>query len=816
MQVIKRDGRKVEFSKEKITHAVFRAAQSVGGSDIVQAENIALQIYTTLLSKEQEAFEVEFIQDLVEKTLIELGHAKTAKAYILYRQKRTDARDSRSVENKIIHDLVFSDAEDVDEKRENANIDGNSTMGAMLKIGGTVAKEFNLRTMIKPKFAQMHRDGKVHQHDLDFMSLCVNCVQIPLGRLLENGFNTGHGSLRPPATIGSAATLMCIIIQSSQNDFFGGQGIPTLDYDLAPFVAKSFVRNCATFLELMEVHPHIGCSNFKEGITEYSNFDRDFIKQNFIRPLDEYISDVKRIMDENGIKQVKRMFVNLFEIKHNEETNSHMHCASPVKRTIDKEFEKMIRYATLKTDRDTYQAMEATIHNLCTLNSRAGGQVPFSSVNTGTDTSDEGRMVTRNLFKATDAGLGSGETAIFPISIMKMKKGITDKGSKNYDLFQLACKTSAKRLFPNFVNLDADFNLQFYKEGHPETEVATMGCRTRVIGNVVDPNKAITPGRGNLFPITINLPYIALEVMEHLNHIHSGFPDDPIDSFENRFNDFINALDARMDDVFEMLDDRFEVVAKRKAKNYPFAMGQHIYLDSELLNPDDEIREAIKHGTLVTGFIGLAETLKVLFGKHHGESEESQKRGLEIISHMNERVSQRAKEKTINYSFMAAPAEGCTGRFLQLTRKRFGVIEGVTDHEYFTNSFHVPVYYPISAYEKVKIEAPYHALCPAGHISYIELDSKAADNLEAFEALITFMAENNMGYFSINHPVDRDPICGYIGQIGDVCPRCGRREGEGVPAYKLMELLAYQPDPRYAVRASMFTEEEDTLPNPIH
>ena len=472
----------------------------------------------------------------------------------------------------------------------------------------------------------------------------------------------------------------------------GGQSIPMLDYYLAPFVAKSFVRNCATFLEAnAPIELHWGLRD--------EDFDPALIKKKFTKVLDRYIDENTHVMNDAGEQAIEAALAELFA-EHG--VSEHVPEFSVIAESIPCIMDRMLPFAKRRTERDTFQAMEATVHNLCTLSSRAGGQVPFSSVNLGTDISEEGRMVTRNLFLATEAGLGSGETAVFPISVMKMKKGVTDKGSPNYDLFQLACRVSSKRLFPNFTSIDSTFNLQHYVPGKPETENATMGCRTRVLGNTFDPDNAVAPGRGNLFPITTNLPYLALEVKEALKE------------GEDLYTKFNEALDKRVDDILQMLADRFEVVAKKKAKNFPFAMGQHLYIGSENLGPNDEIREVIKHGTLVVGFIGLAETLVALTGKHHGESEESWKMGLEIIGRMNDRVAARAKETTMNYSFMASPAEGCCGRLLQCTRKRFGVIPGITDRAYLSNSFHVPVYYKISAYDKIRIEAPFHALCPAG------------------------------------------------------------------------------------------------------
>lgn len=409
--VVKRDGREVPFDRTRISSAIFKAANEVEPLDPAVTAELADDISDKLFHEGKDKFDVEEIQDIVVDTLTHT-YPKIATAYAIYRQKRTDVREMKSVVNKVIADIVMVDAKDNDDKRENANIDGDSTMGAMLKIGGTTAKEFNFRELFKPKHAQMHRDGVIHIHDGDFSALTINCLQIPLGKLLDRGFSTGHGSLRTPATIGAAATLMCIIIQSSQNDAFGGQAIPTLDYDLAPYVAKSYVRNIAEYLETV--------------------FERDHedLKKNFITPLDEYISLHRHIIDDAGYAKIIDLLTELhIDLKDRESS--------------------LFDWVLRKTERDAFQAMEATVHNLCTLQSRCGAQPPFSSLNFGTDTSEEGRMVSRNLMLALDAGLGAGETAIFPISIFKMKKGINRaEGEPNYDLFKLACKVSAKRLFP--------------------------------------------------------------------------------------------------------------------------------------------------------------------------------------------------------------------------------------------------------------------------------------------------------------------------------------------------------------------------------
>ena len=388
-------------------------------------------------------------------------------------------------------------------------------------------------------------------------------------------------------------------------------------------------------------------------------------------------------------------------------------------------------------------------------------------------------MAVRNLLLATEAGLGAGETPIFPVQIFKVKEGVNyNKEDPNYDLFKLAIKTSAQRLFPNFSFIDAPFNLEYYKPGDYNTEVAYMGCRTRVLGNVHDPSKAVTCGRGNLSFTSINLPRLGIEAKGDVKR-------------------FYELLDDRIDLVIRQLLHRFKIQCTKRVRNYPFLMGQGIWIDSENLDIDDSVAEVLKNGTLSVGFIGLAETLKALIGKHHGESEEAQKLGLEIIGHMRQRMDEESQKTGLNFTLLATPAEGLSGRFVAIDKKIYGEIPGVTDREYYTNSFHIPVYYPIKAFRKIALEAPYHALTNAGHISYVELDGDTCKNLEAFETIIRYMKEQGIGYGSINHPVDRDPVCGYTGVIGEVCPRCGRREGESVSVEKLRELRKKFPNVPY-------------------
>ena len=557
--------------------------------------------------------------------------------------------------------------------------------------------------------------------------------------LFHNGFSTGHGFLREPNDISSYSALACIAIQSNQNDQHGGQSIPTFDYAMADGVRKTYM--------------HRYVDNIARGLELLCNIDFDKAKESakeFQKTIKENYDIVPILANDNGYQEKELPYL---------EEISDPETAKKIQKFA---FDNAIR----ETDRATYQAMEALVHNLNTMNSRAGAQTPFSSINYGTDTSVEGRMVIKNILLAEEAGLGNGETPIFPIHIFKVKEGINyNEEDPNYDMFKLACRVSAKRLFPNFSFIDAPFNLPYYKPGHPETEIAYMGCRTRVMGNVYDPSREIVTGRGNLSFTSINLPRLAIKA-------------------DHNVGAFFDSLDELLDLTIDQLNDRFRIQCSKRVRNYPFLMGQGVWLDSDKLGPDDTVGEVLKHGTLTVGFIGLAEALKALIGAHHGESEEARELGLEIVKHMRERTDLESQKTGLNYSLIATPAEGLSGRFVKMDAERFGIIEGVTDREYYTNSFHVPVYYPIRAFEKIKIEAPYHALTNGGHISYIELDGDPLENLPAFEKVIRYMKECGIGYGSVNHPVDRDSECGYTGIIGDSCPKCGRHESDDNVAFE--------------------------------
>ncbi len=741
----KRDGRTMPFDIEKIEQAISKAfAASGSAKGIETAKTLAQQVMEEIEASESISGipTVEEVQDVVEHVLIEKGFVRSAKAYILYRAERSRVREMNTRLMKIFEDIAYKDAIDSDIKRENANINGDTAMGAMLKFGSEGAKQFYDMYVIDPKFSQAHREGDIHIHDLDFYTLTTTCCQIDLVELFRHGFSTGHGVLREPNDIYSYSALACIAIQANQNDQHGGQSVVNFDYGMDPGVKKTFIKryreNLSRALELL-------CG--MEGADQKAR---------------EWIEELK------GKGLTPRL---------NEDPAFRTAMKEKLSAVADDKLQEQIldfarHKAEKETDKATFQAMEALIHNLNTMNSRAGAQTPFSSINYGMDTSPEGRMVVRNLLLATEAGLGHGETPIFPIQIFRVKEGVSfNPGDPNYDLYRLAIRVSAKRLFPNFSFLDAPFNKKYYKEGHPETEIAYMGCRTRVMGNVHDPEREISPRRGNVSFTSINLPRIAIKANGDVQW-------------------FFEELERKLALVVGQLDEHFEIIARKKVRNFPFLMGEGVWLDSEKLDWNDEIREVIKHGTLSVGFIGLAETLKALRGAHHGESEESQNLGLEIIGAMRSYLDKLSRERKLNYTLLATPAEGLSGRFVRMDRERFGVIPGVTDRNYYTNSFHVPVYYPISAFDKISIEAPYHELTNAGHISYVEMDGDPLQNLDAFEKVVRFMHDKGVGYGSINHPIDRDPVCGYNGIIGDSCPQCGREEN-GRPFERIRRITGY-------------------------
>lgn len=759
LRVVKRDGREVEFNTNKIYNAIYKAYadnsdEPFNGDKITKLTG---RVVANIEAKHTSDISVEDIQDMVEDVLLASNEHSVAKKYIGYRAKRTQVRESNMRLMMDYKDITFKDSEDVDRKRENANIDGNTSMGTMLQYGSTGSKQFAIHHILKPEFAKAHQNGSIHIHDMDFEAIgTLTCCQIDIKKLFENGFSTGHGHLREPQDIMSYAALAAIAIQSNQNDHHGGQSIPNFDYGLSLGVKKTFIKlykdnlmKALVYYISIDEDTAINIVNQAVGMIDTESYPR----------IDMEMFTTYSQMEYSRLK----LIIESSDDIDNYEVMSIKHCQ-----------EKAYSFAKRETTKKTYQAMEGFLHNLNTMHSRAGAQVPFSSINFGTDTTPEGRLVVEQFLLSLEAGLGNGETAIFPISIFKVKEGINyNEEDPNYDLFKLSCRVSAKRLFPNFVFIDAPFNLQYYKPGHPETEIATMGCRTRVIGSVFPESDGVVFGRGNNSFTSINLPRIAIKHGIALNERTSPNMDS-----------FYKELDEMIELTIQQLLERYEIQKNKKVKNFPFLMGQHVWFDSDKLNWEDTLEDIIKHGTLSIGFIGLAEALKALYGKHHGESDESQKVGMDIISYMRNKMDEASDKYTLNFSLIATPAEGLSGRFVKIDTKIYGVIPGVTDREYYTNGFHVPVYYNISAERKIKLEAPYHEMTNAGHITYIELDGDPAKNVDAFESVIRYMKESGIGYGSINHPIDRDPVCGYNGIIDNECPGCHRIEESGTMKFE--------------------------------
>lgn len=770
----KRDGRRVPFTQEKIYNALEKAFRASGETiSLSQLDSLTQNVIQKIRESKKSEPGVEEIQDAVETVLMEADCVQTARAYVLYRAERTRIREAKTRLMKTYEDITFKDSRESDVKRENANVNGDTAMGMMLKYGSEGAKAFALTHLMNPAHARAHEDGEIHIHDMDFYAMTTTCCQIDLLRLFKGGFGTGHGELREPNDIQSYAALACIAIQANQNDQHGGQSIPNFDYALAPGVIRTFqkcvIKNLSKALNLL-LDPETA-ERAKAACDE-------ILKKGTALKLevhDEFFAEFEKWLAADS------------------SANQKPYPAETAKKA--KEF--ALKESLKEVDRATYQAMEALIHNLNTMHSRAGAQTPFSSINYGLDVSPEGRLVTKNVLLAQEAGLGNGETPIFPIHVYRVKEGInTKQGEPNYDLFKLACRVSAKRLFPNFSFQDAPYNLQYYRPGHPETEISYMGCRTRVIGNVYDPENEISYSRGNLSFTSINLPRIAL--------LSKGNQEW-----------FFEELERKLALCCDQLLERFTIQCSKHVYNFPFLMGQGVWLGSDKLKKDDLIGEVLKHGTLSVGFIGLAETLKCLIGKHHGESGEAQALGLKIVGFMRKYLDRMAEEKRLNFSLLATPAEGLSGRFIRIDKERFGVLPGITDHEYYTNSFHIPVYFPISAFDKIRLEAPYHALTNAGHITYVELDGDLTQNPEAFEAVVHAMRKAGIGYGAINHPVDRDPVCGFNGVIHDVCPKCGRRESDGgVPFERIRRITGYLVGTLDRFNDAKRTEVEERVKHP--
>ncbi|WP_314312271.1 anaerobic ribonucleoside triphosphate reductase [Hoylesella saccharolytica] len=643
---------------------------------------------------------VEGIQNLVELELMKSSRKDVAKAYIAYRNQRSIARKAKT--RDIFLEIINVKNNDV--TRENANMNADTPAGMMMKFSSETTKPFVDDYLLSEESREAVKHNYLHIHDKDYYpTKSLTCCQHPLDNILERGFCAGHGSSRAAKRIETASVLACISLETAQNEMHGGQAIPAFDFYLAPFVRSSFIEELKNLEELNgEDYSHL-----------YNKVLDDYLKL----PLD-------------GLKGEART----------------------------------VQHAMNKTVARVHQAMEAFIHNMNTIHSRGGNQVVFSSINYGTDTSAEGRCVIRELLNSTYNGVGNGETAIFPIQIWKKKRGVNYlKDDRNYDLYELACKVTARRFFPNFLNLDATFNQSdAWQADDPKRymhEVATMGCRTRVFENKFGMKTSV--GRGNLSFSTINIVRLAIECMGIKNK-------------EERINCFFAKLDKMLDVTAKQLNERYDFQKTAFAKQFPLLM-RSLWLGADQLNPNDSIEAVINQGTLSIGFIGLAECLKALLGVHHGESDEAQKLGLKIVSYMRERCNEYTEKYHHNFSVLATPAEGLSGKFTKIDRKEFGVLEGITDRDYYTNSNHVPVYYKCSARHKAEVEAPYHEMTRAGHIFYVEIDGDATHNPQVIMNVVDMMDHYNMGYGSVNHNRNRCMDCGYENADAHLesCPRCG-------------------------------------------
>lgn len=705
----KRDGTLELFNMDKIRTALIKAFYSVNAVCTVNDLN-------TVITEDFRKYKtVEEVQDAVEKSLMTNGYYDVAKSYILYRKQRENIRNSKTHLIQTFHEMLGTNAKDNDLMRENANTDGNSPMGLMLLYGSETSKDYTKRYVLDPKHSELHENCDFHIHDLNMYTCTFNCCHIDLKDLFKRGFSTGHGTIREPQSIQTASALTAIVIQSNQNDMFGGQGIPMFEYNLAPYVAKSFGKRLKECIEIC-----LGANKITDNTFE------DFINLKY----NEYGS----VLD------------NLDEVK------------SFIHSLVGDKTDYVVNKALELTERDVYQSMEGLIHNLNSMHSRAGAQTPFSSINYGTGTTGEQRMIIKNILLATEQGLGKHETPIFPIQIFKVKEGVNaNPEDPNYDLFKLACRVTSKRLYPNYVNIDVPYNLQYYIPGKPETEIATMGCRTRVIGQL-DGTGSVS-NRGNIAFNTINLPRLAIKSKGNIQK-------------------FFELFDNIITDSIDELMKRVKFLCKKKVYNFPFLMGQKIYKGSENLDWEDSIEPALRNGTLTVGFVGLAECLIALTGKHHGESSESLKLGLEIVQHLRDRTDKATEETGWYFSCFATPAESTAGRFVKADQRKYGIIPNVTSRAYYTNSFHVPVYYPITAHEKMEIEGKFHSICNAGAISYIELDGDPSQNVSVVEKLVQYSRKCGISYFSLNFELDTCPICGFQGLINsNVCPNCGWIEG---------------------------------------
>lgn len=703
IKVIKRNGNVVDFNEEKIRNAITKGFLDYG--EITEEKKIfikdVIKDIQTEAQKYTDGIEVEEIQDIIVAKMRKAGFRKVAKGYQEYREKRAKARELSNV-----LDILSNEA--TEEKNDNANVNGYTPSGRHLHISEDVIKSYMKNYFFSKDVTEAINAGIIYPHDLGWGTTTMTCVQIDLPKLFKDGFSTGHGYLREPSNIKTAFLQSAIAIQSNQNDMWGGQSIPNYDYALAPYVLKTFKKHLKKLLAYEDAKKHESASITLESL----------LKQ---------VDEIKSIED------------------------------------VIPGYEYICKTAYAYTQEDTFQGAESLVHNLNSMASRAGSQVPFSSLNFGIDTSPEGRMVSEYLLKAQMAGLGKHETPIFPILIYTLKKGVNfEKGDPNYDIFRLAMECSSKRLFPTYAFVDASFNLPYYEADPYYGIINTMGCRTRVMANVNGREGAF--GRGNISFTSINLPLLALRAKGNVDK-------------------FFKELDYALEIADKELLERYEGQCQNRKYNFPSLMEQGIWLGSDDLAPTDEIRDVIKQGTLSIGFVGLAECLVALTGKHHGESQESDELGYNIIKYIRDYCDKRVKETHLNFSCLGTPAETYCKTALEQARKQFGIIPGVTDRAYFTNSSHIPVWYNISIADKAKIEGKYHNLENAGHIFYCEVDGDISKNIDAFENILHIMSDADVGYGAVNIGVVECTVCGYSWRDGSdnhICPNCGRDEREPI------------------------------------
>ena len=732
--VEKRDGRVVRFDDDRIVSAIRKAMEATGnGDDPVLAASIASQVVRQVESlcgnSRTDTVKVDQIHEAVEFALMGSPRKDVAQEYIRYRNQRNMARKSKT--NEIFMSIIQAQANDI--TRENANMNADTPAGMMMKFASEASKTFVDECLLSPEAQAAVSANLIHIHDKDYYpTKSLTCIQHPTDKLLKGGFVDGHASVRPAKRVETGSTVACISMEAIQNEMHGGQSIPAFDFYMAPFVRKAYQEEVKRIIDdIRPVYPHVvGQDNLSPGELEEALLSM---------PVDDYLP--KEVSDDLSAGLEDGNYFDLL-------------------------MDVLKQKAVNRTVKRVHQAMESFVHNMNTIHSRGGNQVVFSSINYGTDTSPEGRCVIRELLNTTYEGVGNGETAIFPIQIWKKKRGVSYlPGDPNYDLYRFACKVTARRFFPNFLNLDASYNQDdAWNPEDPERyyhEVATMGCRTRVYENRFGPKTSI--GRGNLSFTTVNLPGIAIRCRAYEDR-------------EERLQAFFALLEEVCDITAKQLDERFRFQATALAKQFPMLMSG-MWLGSEKLGPNDPIAPVINQGTLGIGFIGLAECLVALVGKHHGESAEAQELGLRIVRFMGSKVEEYCKVYQHNYSVLATPAEGLAGRFTKIDRKMFGVIEGVDDRDYYTNSNHVPVYYPCSPSKKARIEGPYHELTRGGHIFYVEMDVDATHNPEAIMAVVDLMDKYNIGYGSVNHNRVRCLDCGFetAAKGLEECPRCGSR-----------------------------------------